>query len=278
MSALLECRDVHFTYGTGERPRGRAFALGGVSFTIPGGEIVSVIGPNSAGKTTLIRLLTRVYRPTGGSIFLDARPLQTLGAWELARQVAVVPQDVPASFPFTVEQLVLMGRFPYGPHRYFESDADRAIAQDAMAATGVLALADSPVDTLSGGERQRAILARAIAQRPRLLILDEPTAHLDLRHQVQCATLLSRLNREEGMTILFVSHDLDLAARLAHRLLLLVDGRLAGAGTPAEVLDAARLEAAFGCRVIVDAGPEGGPPVVRVDWSEPALDASAGRA
>jgi len=277
VSALLECRDVHFAYGAPQGRRGRAFCLTGVTFTIPRGEIVSVIGPNSAGKTTLIRLLTRVIKPTTGTIFLDGRPLGGLGSWELARQVAVVPQDVPAAFPFTVEQLVLMGRFPYGPHRYFESEDDRAIAHDAMAATGILSLADSPVDALSGGERQRAILARAIAQRPRLLVLDEPTAHLDLRHQVQCAMLLSRLNREQGMTVLFVSHDLDLAARLAHRLLLLVDGRLAAAGTPAEVLEVTRLEEAFGCRVAVEAGPAGGPPVVRVDWSAPPLDATSER-
>jgi iron complex transport system ATP-binding protein len=268
MTALVECRDLRFAYGAFERRRARPFAVAGVSFTIDSDEVVSLIGPNSAGKTTLVRLLTRVLRPISGEIVLGGRPLGDIGPWDLARQVAVVPQDVPAAFPFTVEQLVLMGRFPYGPHRYFESDADREAAREAMAATGILALAASPLDTLSGGERQRAILARALAQRPRLLVLDEPTAHLDLRYQAECAALLSRLNREQGVTILLVSHDLDLAARLSDRLLLLVDGRLVRAGTPAEVLEAEALEAAFGCRVVVEPCRDGAPPLVRVGWGE----------
>jgi len=266
--ALVQLRDVHFAYPTENRRRARPFAVAGLDLEIHAGEMVSVIGPNSAGKTTLIRLLTRVLRPTSGEIFLDGRSLATLGAAELARQVAVVPQDLPSAFPFTVEQLVLMGRFPFAPHRYFESPEDMDIARDAMAATGVLPLAGSAVDTLSGGERQRAILARALAQRPRLLVLDEPTAHLDLRYQAECAALLARLNREEGVTVLLVSHDLDLAAHLSHRLVLLVDGCVARAGTPHEVLDAAALEAAFGCRVLVERVGEDGRPVVRMAWRD----------
>ena len=187
---------------------------------------------------------------------------------DLARQVAVVPQDLPSEFPFTVEQLVLMGRFPFGPHRYFESAEDIAVARDAMAATGVLPLADSALNTLSGGERQRAILARALAQRPRLLVLDEPTAHLDLRYQAECAALLARLNREQGMTVLLVSHDLNLAAQLSHRVALLVDGRVARAGTPCEVLEPEALEAAFGCRVIVDRVGDHARPLVRMAWED----------
>jgi len=278
MSPLVECRDLHFAYGAAERRRARPFAVAGVSFTIGAEEVVSLIGPNSAGKTTLVRLLTRVLRPTAGEIVLGGRSLADIGPWELARQVAVVPQDVPAAFPFTVEQLVLMGRFPYGPHRYFESEDDREAAHEAMAATGILPLAASPLDTLSGGERQRAVLARALAQRPRLLVLDEPTAHLDLRYQAECAALLSRLNREQGVTILLVSHDLDLAARLSDRLLLVVDGRLVRAGTPTEVLDAGALEAAFGCRVVVEPSRDGGPPLVRVGWPEAGRDTVKGRA
>ena len=264
---LVRLRDVYFAYPGEHARRARSFAVAGLDLVIDAGEIVSVIGPNSAGKTTLIRLLTRVLRPTSGEISLDGRPLATIGAAELARQVAVVPQDVPSEFPFTVEQLVLMGRFPFGPHRYFESAEDMAIAREAMAATGVLPLADSALDTLSGGERQRAILARALAQRPRLLVLDEPTAHLDLRYQAECAALLARLNRE-GMTVLLVSHDLDLAARLSHRLVLLVDGRVARAGMPDEVLVPDALEAAFGCRVIVERVGDDARPVVRMAWED----------
>jgi iron complex transport system ATP-binding protein len=278
VTALVEARDLHFTYGEPARRRARPFAVAGLSFAIAPGEIVSVIGPNSAGKTTLIRLLTRVLRPASGEIVFDGRALGDIGPWELAREVAVVPQDLPAAFPFSVEQLVLMGRFPHGPTRYFESDEDVAVAREAMAATGVLALASSPVDTLSGGERQRAILARALAQRPRLLVLDEPTAHLDLRHQAACAALLARVNREQGVTILLVSHDLDLAAQLSHRLLLLVDGRIVRAGAPADVLEAATLEAAFGCRVEVQWTGASERPFVRVVWPDATPDATRERA
>jgi iron complex transport system ATP-binding protein len=267
-SPLVCLRDVYFAYPGDEARRARRFAVAGLHLTIEAGEIVSVIGPNSAGKTTLIRLLTRVLRPVSGEITLDGRSLATIAAPDLARHVAVVPQDLPSEFPFTVEQLVLMGRFPFGPHRYFESAEDIAVARDAMAATGVLPLADSALSTLSGGERQRAILARALAQRPRLLVLDEPTAHLDLRYQAECAALLARLNREQGMTVLLVSHDLNLAAQLSHRVALLVDGRVARAGTPGEVLEPEALEAAFGCRVIVDRGGDHGRPIVRMAWED----------
>ena len=264
---LVCLRDVYFAYPGDEARHARRFAVAGLDLTIAEGEIVSVIGPNSAGKTTLIRLLTRVLHPASGEITLDGRPLASIAAAELARQVAVVPQDVPSHFPFTVEQLVLMGRFPFGPNRYFESGEDIAVARDAMAATGVLSLADSSLSTLSGGERQRAILARALAQRPRLLVLDEPTAHLDLRYQAECAALLARLNRE-GMTVLLVSHDLDLAAQLSHRLVLLVDGRVVHAGTPDQVLEPGALQAAFGCRVIVGRVGEPARPVVRMAWED----------
>ena len=138
-----------------------------------------------------------------------------MSAWELARQVAVVSQEVPPALRFTVEQLALMGRYPHAPARFFERGEDRAIARAAMAATGVLELASLPVEMLSGGERQRAMLARALAQEPDLLVLDEPTAHLDLRYQVECAALLARLNRERGTSILLVSHDLNLAGSSA---------------------------------------------------------------
>ena len=209
--------------------------MAGLSLAVARSEILGIIGPNSAGKTTLIRLITRILMPRGGEIALDGRPLQSLDAWELARQIAVVPQEVPHALRFTVEQLVLMGRYPHAPARFFESGEDRAIARAAMAATGVLDLAAMPVEILGGGERQRAMLARALAQEPDLLVLDEPTAHLDLRYQVECASMLERLNRERGTTVVLVSHDLNLAAQLCDRLLLLAEGRVARLGSPAEV-------------------------------------------
>jgi iron complex transport system ATP-binding protein len=273
---LAELRGVSFSYPvTGER-RARPFALSNLSLAIAPGEIVGVIGPNSSGKTTLIRLLTRVLEPAAGEIRLENMPIGRLARTELARRVAVVPQGILPQFPFTVGELVLMGRYPHDPGRYFESPRDRAAAREAMEATGVLELADMPLEHLSGGERQRAVIARAVAQEPRLLVLDEPTAHLDLRYQVEAATLLRRLNRERGMTILLVSHDLNLAAEVCDRLLLLNGGRAAAIGAPEVVLDETLLGSVFGCNVVVDRSETTRRPVVRLDWraEAPAVRAS----
>ncbi len=266
MRPLVELRDVAFAYPRPERRRGRPFAFDAVSFAVEAGEIFGIVGPNSAGKTSLLRLLTRVLTPARGDIRLDGRPVGALAHWELARQVAVVPQDAPRPFPFSVEQLVMMGRFPHAPRRFFETAEDAAVTRAAMAATGTLPLAALPLEELSGGERQRAMLARALAQQPRLLVLDEPTSHLDLRYQAETAELLRRLNRERGVTILLVSHDLNLAAELCDRLLLLHEGRVARVGTPAEVLEQSLLEAVFGCRVVVDKTASGRP-TVQLAWT-----------
>jgi iron complex transport system ATP-binding protein len=266
VSALVEFAGVGFTYTEPERAREGGFALSDVSFTIAAGEVFGVIGPNSAGKTTLLRLLTRVVAPARGDVRLEGRPLRQLAHAELARRVAVVPQDAPRPFPFTVEQLVLMGRYPHGPGRFFESDEDRALAHAAMEATGVRDLAALPLEQLSGGERQRAMLARALAQQPALLVLDEPTSHLDLRYQAETAALIQRVNAERGMTVLLVSHDLNLAAEVCDRLLLLARGRLVRVGTPAEVLRRETLEGVFGCGVSVEVNPSSGRPVVQVAW------------
>jgi len=160
----------------------------------------------------------------------------------------------------------MMGRFPHAPARFFESTEDAAVARDAMAATGTLPLAALPLEELSGGERQRAMLARALAQEPRLLVLDEPTSHLDLRYQAETAELLRRLNRERGVTILLVSHDLNLGAELCDRLLLLHEGCVAKVGTPTEVLEQSLLERVFGARVVVDKTASGRPSV-QLDWT-----------
>ena len=266
MSALVEFREVAFGYGTPAGHRARPFRLAPLSLAVERGEILGVIGPNSAGKTTLIRLLTRVVRPSAGEIFLDGRALASLSGADLARDVAVVPQELPQAFPFTVEQLVLMGRYPHDPGRFFESDADRAVARAAMDATGVADLAALPLDELSGGERQRAVLARALAQEPRLLALDEPTAHLDLRYQAECVELLRRVNRERQMTVILVAHDLNLAAEVSDRLLLLTGGRVARLGPPEQVLDGELLREVYGCEVIVDKAPTSDRPRVQVAW------------
>lgn len=265
MTPLIELRDVGFAYPV---PAGRRqpFRLWGVNAALAPGEILGVIGPNSAGKTTLVRLLTGVQRPSAGQILLEGRPLAELSRAALARRVAAVPQQAPESLPFTAEQLVLMGRYPHGPHRFFEGADDRDAARRAMVRTGTLDLAPVAVSALSGGERQRVMLARALAQEPRLLVLDEPTAHLDLRHQAECVALLRQVNAEEGLAVVLVSHDLDLAAAVCDRLLLLAGGRVARLGAPREVLDPALLAEVYGCAVDVEAAGHSDRPRVRIAW------------
>jgi iron complex transport system ATP-binding protein len=252
---VFSVEDVEFGYGS-------AFRLARLSFEIAEGEILGLVGPNSSGKTTVLRLLSNVHAPARGEIRFRGKPLGAGGRLALAREVAVVPQEEQLGFSVSVEELVLMGRFPRGAGRLFEGPEDFAGAREALALAGVLELADHPVDTLAGGERQRAILARALAQEPRVLLLDEPTSHLDLRHQRHLVGLLKRLNRERGMTVVFVSHDLNLAADLADRLLLLSSGRLVRLGPPEEVLDEVVLGEAYGCPVWVEHLPSTGRPVV----------------
>ena len=259
--SLMAVRGLAFGYG------GR-FRLDDVSFELDAGEILGVVGPNGSGKTTLIRLLSRVHEPGGGEVRLDGAPLRSLPRREVARRIAVVPQDLALAFPFSVEELCLMGRHPHAEGRLFEGPRDVARVREAMALAGVLDLRQEPVDALSGGERQRALIARALAQEPRVLLLDEPTSHLDLRHQRDIAGLLRRLSRDRGMAILLVSHDLVLAGEVADRLLLLVGGRVAKAGAPAEVLDEAVLEAAYGCPVRVEKHPVSGRPMVSIRWED----------
>jgi iron complex transport system ATP-binding protein len=267
VSALLEFRHVAFAYQ--QRDRRPAFAIDDLSFSVGAREIFGIIGPNASGKTTLIRLLSKVLSPARGEILLDGESLADLSRATVARRIAVVPQDVPSGFPHSVEDLVLMGRFPHAPGRYFESDEDVRAGEEAMTAAGVLELRREPIDRLSGGERQRVVLARALCQRSSLLVLDEPTAHLDLRHQAECVGLLRRLNRASGLTIVLISHDLNLAAEMCDRLLLLHAGSAVSVGRADVVLDESTLESVYGCRVVVDKHPASRRPIVQIVWPDP---------
>ena len=267
MTALVDFRDVDFAYST--RGRGPAFAIRGLSFSVDVGEIFGVIGPNASGKTTLIRLLSKVLAPVRGDVRLAGESLGRLSRASVATRVAVVPQDLPRGLPYTVEEMVLMGRFPHAPGRFFENDEDLRHAREAMEATGVLALRGAAVDDLSGGERQRVMLARALCQQAPLLVLDEPTAHLDLRYQAECVGLLRRFNRTAALTIILISHDLNLAAELCDRLLLLQAGAPVAIGPVDMVLDEARLSSVYGCRVVVDKHPATRRPTVQIIWPEP---------
>jgi iron complex transport system ATP-binding protein len=255
--AAIELVDVTFAYDDRR-------VIDHVNVRVERGEILAIVGPNSAGKTTLLRLMTRVVAPQAGVVRLDGRDVATLGRVEVARTVAVVPQELSLTFPFTVLDFVLTGRYPHRPGDFFERADDVGIARDALATVGVAHLGDRLVPALSGGERQLVLVARALAQGPRVLLLDEPNAHLDLGHQRDLARMIRRLHRD-GTTIVLVSHDLNLAAQLADRLLLLAQGRIAALGSPAEVLDPTILESVYGCPVAVD-DRDGGRPRVSVRW------------
>ena len=235
-----------------------------VGFEVTGGQFFIIIGPNGSGKTTLLKLLVGLLPLKQGRIRIMSRDIGRYTARALARHIAYVPQSVPVEFPFSVTQVVLMGRAPHLGILGFEGEADQTLAQTAMAITGVEHLAHRRVDQLSGGEQQRVFIARAICQQPEILLLDEPTAALDLSHQVRLMDLLEHLKTDQGVTIVMVSHDLNLAAMYADRLLLLSRGGVARLGTPAQVIDFELLEKVYGCTLLVDESPLGEYPRVHL--------------
>lgn len=257
--------------GSGPGRLDRDWVLKGLSFQVRVGEVLGVIGPNGSGKTSLLKLLGKVLPIQEGGIRLFGQDLRALPQDAVARTVAHVPQDSQIAFPFTIAEMVLMGRFPHhcGGRRFgkliwfgWETREDQRLAAEAMEETDVAHLANRPISAVSGGERQRAILARALTQEPRVLLLDEPTVFLDLNHQVEICRILRRLNEERGLTILLVSHDLNLASQYCDRLLLLAGGEIYRIGTPEEVIRPDVLEAVYGCEVLVDGHPDSGLPRV----------------
>lgn len=222
-----------------------------VSVALAPGEMLGVIGPNGSGKSTLLRLLSGVLQPSRGEIRVHDRPLTGYGRRELGRAIAVVPQDTLIEFPFSVTEVVLMGRSPHLGGFAFEGDRDLEVARAAMARAGVLELADRSIHELSGGERQRVVLARALAQEADILLLDEPGAFLDIRHAVEIYDLLHDL-QGEGKSVLTVLHDLNLAALYCDRVVLLKAGRVVRAGTPVEVITYRTLVEVYETEVYVD--------------------------
>ncbi len=238
--------------------------LSELSFDVGSGQFFIIIGPNGSGKTTLLKLLAGLLNRQSGGIDLLARPMNDYTPKTLAQHIAYVPQSVPMEFPFTVTQVVLMGRAPHLGLLGFEGDQDLELARHAMAITDVSHLAHRRLDQLSGGEQQRVFIARAICQQPEIMLLDEPTAALDLSHQVRIMDLMERLKDEQSATIVMVSHDLNLAAMYADQLLLLSQGRIARIGMPDQVLDFALLEKVYGCTLVVDQSPLGKYPRVHL--------------
>lgn len=240
----IQARGVSVRYGARE-------ALSGVDVEVEPGAVLGIIGPNGSGKSTLVRVLAGIRGTDGGAVSLDGRDLSSVARRERGRAIALVPQETHVSFPLTVRELVLLGRAPHTGAFGWERAKDLEVARRAMQRTDVASLAGRPIDELSGGERQRAVLARALAQEPRVLLLDEPTTYLDLRHTVLLLDLVRTLCVEEDLAVVLVLHDLNLAGMYCDRLLLLSEGRVHAAGSPAEVLRYADLCAVYGTDLYV---------------------------
>ncbi|MEO5630299.1 MAG: ABC transporter ATP-binding protein [Nitrospiraceae bacterium] len=266
----FEVRRLSFRYDSGwscQSGDRSAWVINGMEFTVRQGEIVGVIGPNGSGKSSLLKLLTKLVQPQEGTIRLFGAELGALSRESISRQVAYMPQDLSYDFPFSVLDMVLMGRFPYRRDGLWnlvgwERREDLAVAEEAMVQTDVTHLANRMIATLSAGERQRVLLARALAQVPRVLMLDEPTAHLDLNHQLDVCRILQLVHAQLQMTVLLVSHDINLASQYCDRILVMKQGAVVCIGPPQDVIHPRVLTEVYGCQVLVDAHPDTGLPRV----------------
>jgi len=250
---MIDVNSVSFRYL-------KDWVLQDISFQVGKGEFIGVIGPNGSGKSTLLKILYRLLSPQKGEVRFEFVPLKKMSRKDIAKKIAVVAQETYPLFPFRVMEIVLMGRSPYLGHLMFESERDLEIAKKAMEWTEILPISERPIDELSGGERKRVFIARALAQEPEVILLDEPTANLDIHHQIEFLDLILSLNREKGLTIIMASHDLNLASEFCDRLILLQKGGVYQIGTPGEVITRENIESVYGCGVWVDQNPVSGMP------------------
>lgn len=251
--AVLEAQQLSYAF---EKSR---CVVDDVSLSVKPGEVVGLLGPNGSGKTTLLRLLSGALAPQQGQVRLGGRRLEEVSVRERACEVAFVPQESHFAFPLSVLEVVLLGRYPHLKGFALEGEADVEKARQALRDVDLAGFEAQLITTLSGGEKQRAVIASALVQQPRFLFLDEPTAFLDLRHQLEICRLLKQLSREKDLAVLAVFHDLNLAASLCDRLLVLKDGRLWGDGKPAQIVDSRLLEDVYGVGQPMQKSAEGRP-------------------
>ncbi|MBQ7978824.1 MAG: ABC transporter ATP-binding protein [Candidatus Methanomethylophilaceae archaeon] len=234
----FEVKDLRYTYED-------YLVLDGITLPISDGEIIGILGPNGCGKTTLLKNLNKNLSPKGGVVMLDGQDIQELTKKEIAGKIAAVPQTNEIHFAFTVRDIVAMGRMPFQSMMGGESSEDSRIIDDAIEKTGLSGYRNRLINTMSGGERQRVIIARAIAQTPQILLMDEPTLHLDISMQFDALKLVSSISKENGMTVVIVSHDLPLVSRYCDRIVMIHDHRIFAVGTPEEVLTPENMRTVF---------------------------------
>ncbi len=253
---MIKCADLTFGYGS-------SLILKGINYKISQGDFVGIIGPNGSGKSTLLKLLSGVFKPKSGQIFLGEDILHQLHPKELACQMAVVPQSTEILYDFSAYEIVTMGRYPHQGRLSKEGKKDQEIVRQVMEQTGIWDLREQSVNSLSGGERQRVIIARALAQEPKLILLDEPTSSLDINFQIEIFDLMKELN-QMGKTIIVVSHDLNLASQYCKRLVLLSKGQIYAQGTPDEVITVQNIRSVYNTEVVVSRKISGRPYVTLV--------------
>lgn len=247
---ILTLKGVHFSYHDNRE------ILSNINFCLPKGELLGIIGPNGSGKTTLLKIISGILRPKKGEISLLNQNLNKLPIEQIAKFISVVPQDTWVTFNFKAKEVVFMGRLPYISRLRGETLEDYQISREAMQKTHSLSLAENNIQEISGGERQRIFMAKALAQTPQLLLLDEFTSHLDLNYKYEMSNLLKKALKEEELTIISVFHDLNLASILSHRLILLNEGKIEKIGTPQEVLNEENLRKVYGVNPILIDHPD----------------------
>jgi len=255
MDPILTLQNAGYKYGA-------SWAARGIDLEVRPGEILGILGPNGSGKSTLLKIMDGILIPQEGEIFLRGLPLSGMKRSGIAREIAMVAQESHFRFSFSVLEVVLMGRFPRLKGLQFEGERDREVALQALRATDTLDLAERSIHELSGGEKQRVIIARALAQEPRIILLDEPTSFLDLKYKREIFQLISSLSRGRGLSVVLVSHDIDLAAQYCHRLVMLKQGTVYETGEPEQVLTTSNVEIVYECPVLIDRNPATGKPRV----------------
>lgn len=255
MAIAVELKNIIFGYD-------KQKILNDISIDIEAGSFTSIIGPNGSGKSTLLKVISSLITPEGGNVKLDGIDIKAMSQLDIAKKIAVVPQENNIEYRFSVQDIVLMGRYPHLGRFQTESLNDYKLVGNALEMTNTLYLKDRYINELSGGEKQRVIIARALAQQPKIILLDEPTSYLDIQHQVEVLELLERLNKEEGLTVVLILHDINLAARFSSNMILLKEGAIIEKGSPKDVITLENLKNAYEIDMIISRNPYSDSPYV----------------